>query len=315
MTGARPVDGSSSSSHFGWVISAMPSASICCSPPLSEPARCGRALVSTGKQLVDLRDEGGVVQQTGDRQGFARPTGSGTRCVPAARRRSPAAPFCGIAGRDGVRRRTRPALARRVRADDAFQQRGLAGAVVAEDANPRALGAGRVEMSLKRRQGRHRTPSGSQSASMRCTSMPEIEFGELRFGDQLFHRCRAREFALEHEHALVQRSRMNATLCSTTQTARRSPPLRAPRAAWLVELGLRRRPSARRAAAARVVHQRPRQAHQLLLAKGRSPTDLFAVPPSPHALQDLAAPFRELPRSGPHLAGRPNSTLVSRSPG
>src|SRR6266498_3013460 len=33
MTGASPSDGSSSSSSFGWAISARPMASICCSPP------------------------------------------------------------------------------------------------------------------------------------------------------------------------------------------------------------------------------------------------------------------------------------------
>ena len=38
--GASPSDGSSSRSTLGEAISARPMASICCSPPLSSPARC-----------------------------------------------------------------------------------------------------------------------------------------------------------------------------------------------------------------------------------------------------------------------------------
>ena len=37
-TGARPIDGSSSSSSFGRAISARATASICCSPPDIVPA-------------------------------------------------------------------------------------------------------------------------------------------------------------------------------------------------------------------------------------------------------------------------------------
>src|SRR6476619_1425893 len=38
ITGARPIDGSSSSMIFGRAMSARPIASICCSPPDSVPA-------------------------------------------------------------------------------------------------------------------------------------------------------------------------------------------------------------------------------------------------------------------------------------
>src|SRR3954447_14212370 len=38
--GARPIDGSSSSSSFGRLMSARPTASICCSPPDSVPPTC-----------------------------------------------------------------------------------------------------------------------------------------------------------------------------------------------------------------------------------------------------------------------------------
>jgi hypothetical protein len=40
--GASPIEGSSISSSFGWLISARPIATICCSPPDSVPASCER---------------------------------------------------------------------------------------------------------------------------------------------------------------------------------------------------------------------------------------------------------------------------------
>ena len=55
-TGARPIDGSSSRSTFGFDISARPIASICCSPPLSVPAiwvRRSRSRGNISKARVD----------------------------------------------------------------------------------------------------------------------------------------------------------------------------------------------------------------------------------------------------------------------
>ena len=49
MTGARPIDGSSSRISFGRDMSARPTASICCSPPDRLPARWLRRSASTGK--------------------------------------------------------------------------------------------------------------------------------------------------------------------------------------------------------------------------------------------------------------------------
>src|SRR2546428_211007 len=40
ITGASPIDGSSSSTSLGRDMSARPTASICCSPPDRLPARC-----------------------------------------------------------------------------------------------------------------------------------------------------------------------------------------------------------------------------------------------------------------------------------
>ena len=49
ISGASPIDGSSSSSSFGRDISARPIASICCSPPDIVPAVCRRRSFSRGK--------------------------------------------------------------------------------------------------------------------------------------------------------------------------------------------------------------------------------------------------------------------------
>lgn len=46
--GARPIDGSSSSSNRGRLISARPIASICCSPPDRVPPACLRRSASRG---------------------------------------------------------------------------------------------------------------------------------------------------------------------------------------------------------------------------------------------------------------------------
>ena len=52
IRGARPSEGSSSSSTRGPAISARPIASICCSPPESRPARLAGALGEDREQLV-----------------------------------------------------------------------------------------------------------------------------------------------------------------------------------------------------------------------------------------------------------------------
>ena len=49
--GARPIDGSSSSSSFGWAIRARPIAHICCSPPDIVPAFCVLRSASRGKSV------------------------------------------------------------------------------------------------------------------------------------------------------------------------------------------------------------------------------------------------------------------------
>ena len=53
MTGASPMDGSSSSITLGRAISARPMASICCSPPESVPAELAAPVAQAREELVD----------------------------------------------------------------------------------------------------------------------------------------------------------------------------------------------------------------------------------------------------------------------
>ena len=53
MIGESPIDGSSSRSSFGRVIRARAMASICCSPPESEPASCHSRSRKIGEMLID----------------------------------------------------------------------------------------------------------------------------------------------------------------------------------------------------------------------------------------------------------------------
>ena len=56
--GARPCVGSSRISTFGSSSNARAIASICCSPPLSDPPSCVRRSLSRGKHGVDLGKAG-----------------------------------------------------------------------------------------------------------------------------------------------------------------------------------------------------------------------------------------------------------------
>ena len=54
MTGARPIDGSSSSISFGSIISPRAIVSICCSPPESVPACCRSRSRRRGKRSSEV---------------------------------------------------------------------------------------------------------------------------------------------------------------------------------------------------------------------------------------------------------------------
>mmetsp|Transcript_1047 Transcript_1047/g.2766 ORF Transcript_1047/g.2766 Transcript_1047/m.2766 type:complete len:95 (+) Transcript_1047:2131-2415(+) len=54
ICGARPIEGSSSSSTLGRAISARPMASICCSPPDIVPASCLARSFSRGNSVKTL---------------------------------------------------------------------------------------------------------------------------------------------------------------------------------------------------------------------------------------------------------------------
>ena len=58
MIGASPRLGSSQSSSFGWLIIALAMASICCSPPDSDPAFWSLPLGQPGERLVPVAEVG-----------------------------------------------------------------------------------------------------------------------------------------------------------------------------------------------------------------------------------------------------------------
>ena len=99
ICGARPSDGSSSSSSFGSLISARPMASICCSPPDSSTARCAAPLLEAREELEDPR-LGALARRAVARRSSRRRAGSPRR---SARRR------CGGPRAPGRCPRARPA--------------------------------------------------------------------------------------------------------------------------------------------------------------------------------------------------------------
>ena len=111
-TGARPIEGSSISSTFGFAMSARPIATICCSPPESVPAFCFRRSRTRGN-VSSTRSRSSSIpavaplvraRARGSRPRSCRRTADGSpapsRC-PAARPRS-------SAGRSRPRRRGAP---------------------------------------------------------------------------------------------------------------------------------------------------------------------------------------------------------------
>ena len=138
MTGASPIDGSSSRISFGRDISARPIASICCSPPERLPARWARRSFSTGKSVVHALDAlREMLARRRQERAHLEVVGHGE-----AREEAPALGHVGDAVRDDLVRgppRERRALEgeragpRRDHAGDHAQQRGLPGPVGADD--------------------------------------------------------------------------------------------------------------------------------------------------------------------------------------
>ncbi len=144
ILGARPSDGSSSSSTRGAVIRARAMTRICRSPPDSVAASCRRRSPSTGKLLVDARPAPRPAgRRSPQQQGRARrfsstvssvmtPWPSGT-CATPARAMSSGLRRARLAPSSRIRPEPRPD-----QPGDGAQQRGLARAVGAEHGGDRA---------------------------------------------------------------------------------------------------------------------------------------------------------------------------------
>ena len=149
MRGARPSDGSSSSSSFGLAISARPMASICCSPPESSAPRWELRSSRTREQLVDARPGPAPWRALSLLPMPPARRFSSTVSRPKMRRPSGT---CDQAHPHGLRRVREPRSVSSKRgagvdasavqpqgAGDRAQQRGLAGAVAAEDGDDLAV--------------------------------------------------------------------------------------------------------------------------------------------------------------------------------
>ena len=141
ISGARPSDGSSSISSFGLPINARASASICCSPPESVPARCS-------PPLADPREVVGHAVDVALQRAVPAGVGAELEVLDHGELRERAAPFRDV--RDPrLRDRLRAAAQRLPLEDDlaapshgprhGAERRRLARSVRAEDGDDRAL--------------------------------------------------------------------------------------------------------------------------------------------------------------------------------
>ena len=147
-SGARPIESSSTSTTWGRPTRARHRASICCSPPDSDPAGCSRRSAEAREHRRRSRSS-----HVGPRAGAPRAAPSGGRCArfsstvsdgntprPSGTSARPAAGDVGRATAvDAARRRggTAPEVTGQ-RAGDGPQRRGLAGAVGPEHRHDRA---------------------------------------------------------------------------------------------------------------------------------------------------------------------------------
>ena len=145
IVGASPSDGSSNMTSSGAPIRQRPIASICCSPPDSVPAACPARSASTGNSANTrsrfLRASGARARQhrahveiLGDRERRKHLAAFGHLAdAEIADAMAFPAGDVGAAELDAAARRA-------VHAGDGADQRGLAGAVRADDGDDRALG-------------------------------------------------------------------------------------------------------------------------------------------------------------------------------
>ena len=149
ISGDRPSDGSSSSSRRGRAISARPIATICCCPPDSSPAACASLASSAGNraQHGGQRLRAAALSPPAGRLPISRFSStvmpvnrrrpSGTMAMPASQKR------CGASAVMSRPSKHDAAGARAQHAGQGVDQRGLAGAVGADDAQQLAACATR----------------------------------------------------------------------------------------------------------------------------------------------------------------------------
>ena len=193
--GARPIDGSSSSSSFGRAISARPIASICCSPPDSVPAFWLLRSASRGKRsktrsrsssmlglVVALERAHLEVLEHGHAPEDRRPSGD---CEMPMRDDLVRARACVMSSPVG----SGSARARLVEPVDRAQRRRLAGAVRADQRHDLALAHlerdalqrldRRRSRCGRRRSSRMRRPAAARHAARRlpCRGRPRSRAG------------------------------------------------------------------------------------------------------------------------------------------
>ena len=145
--------------------------------------------------------------------------------------------------------------------------------------------------------------------------MPEVEFGELRVRGQVRNTATSENAALEHKNSLVAEvaDECDVVLDDTDGNSTRR---------HLADNALHRfvgstfnsRHGLIEQQAARVVHQRPCHAHQLLLAIGQIANGFLRRIAKSHAIERFA-PFSRANRAAVRTLPGVRSTLVSRSPG
>ena len=210
ISGASPIDGSSSSSRLGRLISARPIASICCSPPDSVPAILLAALGEHREQREDPLGVGREVLAVAvgaDLAGSPGSTSAGRRAGPPARGRCRGSPPC-AAGRRSMRspsKRTSPLVSAEQRRDGA-QRGGLAGAVGAEQRDDLAVTDSQRDAAQRRHRAvadadvvdlaaaaRRRGPSAPiRGRPLRVVVTAEVGLDDRRVALHLLRACRRR---------------------------------------------------------------------------------------------------------------------------
>ena len=197
-SGARPTDGSSTSRIFGASISARPSASICCSPPLMRAgelacaARRSRGKVSKQKSRVCGASPRGPSRRNAPSSRFSSTVSCGNRRRPSGTSAMPRSTISSVV--QPTRSCSTPSISATMRrrsagtsAHDAFDQRALAVAVGAEQHH------GLAGADVRSRRPRSRARRRSRHGRPRCARLL-AKVGPLHFrvADRRPRDCRRR---------------------------------------------------------------------------------------------------------------------------